>query len=74
LKEEICSRLEWQRVRDGSLEEVGMGFYSVEGLVYGGGGDGVEESDEGFDGGNGFCEVRIGGEEVSVCGDDAVES
>lgn len=74
LEEEICARLEGQRVLDRSLEEVGMGFDGVEGLVYGGGGDGVEEGDEGFDGGDGFCEVGIGGEEVSVGGDDAIES
>lgn len=74
LEEEVGSRLEGQRVLDRGLEEVGMGLYGVERLVYGGGGDGVEEGDEGLDGGDGFCEVGIGGEEVSVRGDDAVES
>lgn len=74
LKEEIGSRLEGQRVLDRGLEEVGMALYGIESLVYGGGGDGVEESDEGLDGGDWFCEVGIRGEEISVGGDDAVES
>lgn len=73
LEEEIGASLKGQRVLDRGLEEVGVGFDGVKRLVYGGGGDGVEEGDEGFDGGDGFCEVGIGGEEVSVGGDDAVE-
>lgn len=73
LEEEVGAGLEGQRVLDGGLEEVGVGFDGVERLVYGGGGDGVEEGDEGFDGGDGFCEVGVGGEEVSVGGDDAGE-
>lgn len=74
LEEEVCAGLQGQRVLDRGLEEVGVGFDRVERLVYGGGGDGVEEGDERFDGGDGFCEVGVGGEEVSVGGDDAVES
>lgn len=74
LEEEVGSRLEGQRVLDRGLEEVGMGLDGVEGFVYGGGGDGVEEGDEGLDGGDGLCEVRVGGEEVSICSDDAVAS
>jgi hypothetical protein len=71
LEEEVGAGLQGQRVVDRGLEEVRVGFDRVEGFVDGGGGDGVEEGDEGFDGGDGLGEVGVGGEEVSVCGDDA---
>ena len=38
----------------------------LECFVDGGGGNGVEESDEGFDGGDWLGEVGVGGEEVAV--------
>lgn len=49
-----------------------MRLDGVEGFVDGGKGNGVEESDEGFDGGDGFCQVGIRGEQVAICGYNAV--
>lgn len=71
LEEQVGAGSERDWVRDGGCEAVGVGFDRVEGLVYGGGGDGVEEGDEGFDSGDGFGQLGVGGEEVAVRLDDA---
>lgn len=71
LEEQVGAGGEWDGVGDGSFEAVAVQLDGVEGFVDGGGGDGVEEDDEGFDGGDGLGELGVGGEELSVGCDDA---
>lgn len=73
LQEEVGAGMEGHGVGDAGLEDVGVGLDGVERLEDGGGGDGVEEVNEGFDGRDGLGEVGVGGEEISVGGNDTVE-
>ena len=71
LQEQVGARGEGDGVGDGGLEAVAVQLDGVEGFVDGGGGDGVEEDDEGFDGGDGLGELGVGGEKLSVGCDNA---
>lgn len=70
-RKQIGARGERDRVRDGGLEAVGVGFDDLEGLVGRGRGDCLEGLDEGIDGGELLGQMGIGSEELAVFGDDA---
>jgi hypothetical protein len=73
LQEQVCAGGQGHGVLYGGFEALAVVFDGVEGFEDGGGGNGVEEDDEGFDGGYGLGEVGVGVEEVAVSRDDAGE-
>lgn len=74
LQEEVGAGRERDGVLDRCLEALAVRLDRVERLVDGGGWDRVEELDEGLDGGDGLGQVRVLGEEVAVCRDDAAST